>query len=94
MIVNQYMNNGPGNSGTSVSDVDRGVEKVFTEEAEMELRRINKVFPPGRRKGLKTFLVRGWSPRSKDTRKQRGIRQRRRQARPLLWGMCLLLEGL
>ena len=48
-----------------MSGVDDSVKKVFTEEAELEPCRINKICLPRRRKGLKPFLSEAGAQRVK-----------------------------
>lgn len=48
-----------------MSGGDDSVKKVFTEEAELEPCRINKICFPRRRKGLKTFLSEAGAQRVK-----------------------------
>lgn len=50
----------------SGNNVNEGVQDVFTEGAEFELRRINKVFSPQDKKGCKDILSRDWNPKNKD----------------------------
>lgn len=39
----------------SRNNVSEGVKKVVTEEVAFELHRMNKIFPPGKKRGIKTF---------------------------------------